>query len=174
MPSESGLSIFQLARMARDWDEATLVKNHGPAFFLRELDAASVAGPMEQTLMGIAAKRANPAAGLDADYRVHALLKTTDKRFGGDYLAIGRGHANDVVIAHPSVSKRHAVLTEKAGRFFIADAGSRFGTLVNDQPVPGYRDGEAVALNDGDKVRLGDVRVTFALPARVLKLCKEA
>lgn len=51
-----------------------------------------------------------------------------------------------------SISRRHAQLLWRGGRWFIADLGSRHGTLLNAQPL---RAEEPVPLSDGDFVQLG-------------------
>lgn len=46
---------------------------------------------------------------------------------------IGRLPENDLVLAHPFVSRRHADIVVEAGVPFIVDQGSRHGTFVNGQ-----------------------------------------
>jgi hypothetical protein len=43
---------------------------------------------------------------------------------------LGRGHGSDLRIPDISVSRCHAQLSNRDGRFFIADIRSKFGTLV--------------------------------------------
>jgi sigma-B regulation protein RsbU (phosphoserine phosphatase) len=50
---------------------------------------------------------------------------------------IGRLPENDIVLAHPFVSRRHADLILESGRCFIADQGSRHGTFINGKPATG-------------------------------------
>src|SRR3954454_1010589 len=71
----------------------------------------------------------------------------------------------DVVLHDPEVSRRHAALRESASGLAIEDLGSTNGTFVNEVRVTGV-----VALNDGDKLRLGDtvlrLKLGVAEPAR--------
>lgn len=67
-----------------------------------------------------------------------------------DRLLIGRHPACDVVVADPSVSRRHAQLTFRDGIWVLQDLASTNGTAVN-----GERVGRA-ALHSGDLVELGD------------------
>jgi len=53
----------------------------------------------------------------------------------GAQLTIGRKADNDVVVDDPSVSSRHAKITQVQSVFFIEDLGSTNGTTVNDKPV---------------------------------------
>jgi len=43
---------------------------------------------------------------------------------------LGRGHDCDIKIQDISVSRHHAVIGFKDGRFFIEDRKSKFGTLI--------------------------------------------
>jgi hypothetical protein len=67
-------------------------------------------------------------------------------------LHIGRGDENEIILKHPSISRRHAQLFfDPDGNAFISDLQSTNGTFVNGQKVTsGY------SLNRGDKVELGD------------------
>ena len=57
----------------------------------------------------------------------------------------------DVVLADPEVSRRHAVVRQLDTGLAIEDLGSSNGTFVNGERVAG-----AVALSEGDSVRLGN------------------
>lgn len=66
--------------------------------------------------------------------------------------SIGRTPNNDIVIAQPQVSSRHALLHHVGGKLFIEDAGSANGTYVRGQRItPGQR----VAVSAGEKVFIG-------------------
>jgi uncharacterized protein YkwD len=71
-------------------------------------------------------------------------------------VTIGSHRSNDIVIDDNTVSRRHATITRKTGRFEIADLGSTNGTLVN-----GKRVRDPVALGRGDEIRFGSARYTF-------------
>lgn len=49
------------------------------------------------------------------------------------------------------LSRRHARVFLKGGKFFVSDTGSSNGTLVNDEPVQA----EAVSLQQGDRINFG-------------------
>ena len=54
-----------------------------------------------------------------------------------------------------TVSRKHAVLVERDGDFFIEDQGSLNGTFVNRKRV------ESGQLEDGDELQIGKYRLTF-------------
>jgi pSer/pThr/pTyr-binding forkhead associated (FHA) protein len=69
---------------------------------------------------------------------------------------IGRVPGNDLVIADPSVSARHARLRLSGGVWTLADLGSVNGTSVDGTPVV-----RAQALAPGSEVVLGETRLVF-------------
>lgn len=73
---------------------------------------------------------------------------------------IGRVEPAGLVIADSEVSRRHARLTFREGKYFLEDLGSVNGTLINGQRMSGES-----ALTDGDEIRLGSkVVLTFHQP----------
>lgn len=48
---------------------------------------------------------------------------------------VGRLPENDLVLAHPYVSRRHADILIEGDQFFLLDQGSRHGTFVNGKPA---------------------------------------
>lgn len=69
---------------------------------------------------------------------------------------IGRSASNDVRLEDPSVSRRHARLVPRSGRYLISDAGSSAGTAVNGARIAGER-----VLRSGDTIGVGDVTLRF-------------
>ena len=74
----------------------------------------------------------------------------------GRTFTIGRGDDNDIVLRHPSVSTRHAVLRREPRGFVLEDAQSTFGSFVGEQRLT-----REVVLRDGDALRLGRVDLEF-------------
>lgn len=68
---------------------------------------------------------------------------------------IGRGETNDLTLNDAAASREHAVLEEKAGKFYIEDRKSKNGTLLNGQRITTH------ALSDGDEIRIGEYRILF-------------
>jgi hypothetical protein len=65
-------------------------------------------------------------------------------------LVIGRGEEADVAVAEAAVSRRHALIWLREGRWLIQDARGSVHTLVNGRPVE-----RATVLRSGDVVGLG-------------------
>lgn len=70
--------------------------------------------------------------------------------------AIGRDLDNDIVLADPTISSRHAVLNRRDAAWWLEDLGSTNGTFVNDQRLA--RAAPAV-VRSGDVVQFGAVRL---------------
>ncbi len=69
----------------------------------------------------------------------------------GEY-TLGRFPTNDIVIPDPYVSRRHARLFYKDGRWFIEDLGSTNGTIVDNEDLRGKEPRE---LKDGSEIVVG-------------------
>ena len=77
----------------------------------------------------------------------------------GRQFLIGRLPSCDLMLDQPAISRRHAVIYQRDGSWFIADAGSSNGTFVNLTPAV-----EPARLADGDEIRLGEaVTIRFEL-----------
>lgn len=67
------------------------------------------------------------------------IIKPNDNK---DSFKLGRGHESDLRINDISVSRCHAIIKFKDGKFFLEDNLSKFGTLVlvkNKTPlIPNY------------------------------------
>jgi hypothetical protein len=72
---------------------------------------------------------------------------------------IGRTHDNDLRILEPTVSRLHAMLTQRNGEATIVDANSRNGVYVNGIQV------RYAKLEDGDVVTFGTVRFRYRVGA---------
>ncbi|MFQ6058844.1 MAG: FhaA domain-containing protein [Anaerolineae bacterium] len=70
-------------------------------------------------------------------------------------LTLGRSLDNDIILEDRSVSRHHALLVRRYGRYTLHDLDSANGTLVNGQPI------SQCLLRDGDVIALGDVELIF-------------
>ena len=74
-------------------------------------------------------------------------------------VSIGRTAENDVVLYDPGVSRKHVVIRDEGGRFFVQDQGSANGTQVNGNPVTEEE------LQSGDLLSVGPVVFAVELAA---------
>ena len=90
------------------------------------------------------------------------LLRITSDQLKGIFeieegqLKVGRSRDNNIRLAHKSVSRHHAVITEEEdGRLLIKDLASTYGSYINEDKVnEGYAE-------DGDIIRLGRIRLAY-------------
>jgi hypothetical protein len=73
----------------------------------------------------------------------------------GERTRIGRSPDCEIFLDDVTVSRNHAVLIERDGRFFVEDEGSLNGTFVNRRRI------DSVELENGDEVQIGKYRLTF-------------
>ena len=75
----------------------------------------------------------------------------------GTSLIIGRAESADLQIDSARVSREHAHIEIRDGRYILKDLGSTNHTIVNGQRI------ESVELADGDVILVGDSQVTFLM-----------
>lgn len=71
----------------------------------------------------------------------------------------GRDPGADIVLDHPTVSRRHVRFSVRGVDVEIQDLGSANGTFINGRPL----DQRPCLLADGDQVRLGHLQLRFYL-----------
>ncbi len=100
-----------------------------------------------------------------ARLRLSAIGDVEPRSFSIDraQISIGTAGGNDLTLAGNGVSRRHATLARRSGRWEVADQGSTNGTFVNGVKI----DGRAV-VNPGDEIAFGGARyrIMRAAPAR--------
>jgi hypothetical protein len=73
----------------------------------------------------------------------------------GERTLIGRSPECPVFLDDVTVSRKHAALVQRDGRWLIEDQGSLNGTFVNRRRV------DSAELSDGDEIQIGKYRLTF-------------
>jgi hypothetical protein len=76
-------------------------------------------------------------------------------RPSGERTRIGRSPDCDIFLDDVTVSRNHAVLVHRNGRYYVEDQGSLNGTFVNRTRI------DSAALSEGDEVQIGKYRMTF-------------
>jgi FHA domain len=86
---------------------------------------------------------------VDGEEATPAPLLALDWTGASDELLVGRHDACDVMVSHPSVSRKHARLSFRDGHWVLRDLDSTNGTRVNGKRVVRCR------LEPGDRLSLG-------------------
>ncbi len=71
--------------------------------------------------------------------------------FDGTEISVGRVQGNDLMLPKGNVSKRHARLLYRDGRFIVTDLNSTNGTYVNRRRIT-----QATIVREGDRIYIGD------------------
>ncbi len=72
---------------------------------------------------------------------------------------IGREVDNDIVLTDTKISRYHAEIIMDNGAWTLIDLGSFNQTFLNGLPIT-----KPMALEDGDRIGVGEIELTFALP----------
>lgn len=101
-------------------------------------------------VQGIGPPAGGPVMKLHWELGGHAHDETV---LGGEPVTIGRDASAAITIASPTVSRQHARIAEKGGRFVITDAtAGRNPVTINQRALSGER-----YLSPGDVIKLGEV-----------------
>ncbi|HVR19951.1 MAG TPA: FHA domain-containing protein, partial [Polyangiaceae bacterium] len=80
--------------------------------------------------------------------------------FESSELTVGRVQGNDIMLPKGNVSKRHARLLYRDGRFIVTDLNSTNGTYVNRRRIA-----QATIVREGDRIYVGDFVLRVEPPA---------
>ncbi len=99
----------------------------------------------------------SPDSGEPGPIRGFFLIIGGDRHFPLDrpVVNIGRRLDNQIILEDPHVSRTHAQLRWRDGRFVLFDLGSTSGTKVNGRPVKQH------TLLPGDVITIGPVRMVY-------------
>lgn len=76
--------------------------------------------------------------------------------FEAEDVTVGRVQGNELMLPKGNVSKQHARLSLKDGRFLVNDLKSTNGTYVNGRKIT-----QALVVREGDKIYVGDYVLRF-------------
>jgi pSer/pThr/pTyr-binding forkhead associated (FHA) protein len=78
-------------------------------------------------------------------------------------VTIGRDETNDLTFGSPTVSREHAAVAFRNGRWYVEDRGSYNGTFLNGVRV---QPGSPLPLRHADRIGIGAESVLFSWPAQ--------
>jgi hypothetical protein len=157
----TGILLTQLAEAGARLGRERFQKNYGDAFLLLARVGGGPDGFSAEPVTAV--ERTGPRTMM-----AYPLKKRPDAPY--DFVSVGRSPQNDVVLMESSVSRMHATLDKDGEQWRILDAGSRHGTKVNGELAPARGHGQPIVLTSGDRVKFGDVIVSFVGAAGVLDL----
>jgi hypothetical protein len=146
-----------------------------PAGFVRELKepvlwverpAPEAASDDERSLHTASGVHPGPDGG---EPLLMSIRKIKDNAFQRG-VTLGRTQNNDLVIDDASVSRFHAWFQQaEDGRWAVADAGSKNGTMVSLNKLAGRK---LQPLEGGERLRFGSVDAWFLMPQKVIERLK--
>ncbi len=86
---------------------------------------------------------------------IHAPIGTWEVQFTKEFMTVGRDEDNDIPIAEPSVSRRHASIERRGTDFIIRELQSTNGVWRGQERI------RELKLRDGDVLRLGHAKLIF-------------
>jgi pSer/pThr/pTyr-binding forkhead associated (FHA) protein len=79
-------------------------------------------------------------------------------------ITIGRDAKNDLAFASPTVSREHAAIAFRDGRWYVEDRGNFNGTFLNGTRV---QPGTPLPLRHADRIGIGAETLLFSWPAQL-------
>ncbi len=99
------------------------------------------------------------AKRLERGTHAAAIINKRGEHSNDPLVSVGRSKSSDLILLHPSVSTKHAILdTDPLGGYFLKDAESTNGTSVNGKKLA---KGEFVDIYPGDELCFGQVTGTL-------------
>jgi pSer/pThr/pTyr-binding forkhead associated (FHA) protein len=79
-------------------------------------------------------------------------------------LTIGRAPDNELTLDSPAVSREHAAVVSREGRWYVEDRGSYNGTFLNGTRV---NPGAPLPLRHADRIEIGGESLVFSSPGQL-------
>ncbi len=95
---------------------------------------------------------------------------SSDFPIQSEAFSVGRAPDNDLVISHPSVSRKHARIKIEGETLIIEDLNSANGSFLGTSPIPANT---PTAVSKGARLVLGEVGLEFIPPAPPEEVMRE-
>jgi hypothetical protein len=159
------VSPSRLAQLRAELQEAATTP---PPASTGTTGATGVASPLSSAVDSQPPSAASPVAPLTAERTVvmgrRAFLRLATEGgeevflLGEGPLTLGRSPRNNVVLSAQTVSRKHAVIDAKDGKFIVDDVSSGGGILVNGERVT------SAVLQNGDEIKVGPFLLRYEGP----------
>jgi len=136
--AEEGMALHQVRVEAR-WTPEEAAEEVGET---RDMETSEVEAEAAATM----APPGRPFLILEGQRHVNLLQPV---------ISIGRALGNNIIIEDPRVSRQHAQLRQRYGRYVLYDLGSSGGTRINGYPI------EECVLHSGDVISFAGVQVIY-------------
>jgi ABC-type multidrug transport system ATPase subunit/pSer/pThr/pTyr-binding forkhead associated (FHA) protein len=159
----------QVSILAR-WAQAVAVGAPAPGPQVPAQAQPAAYGPPPQ--QGAPPQGAPPAAaGSDAPRKHRTVIgELSLEKLASNVVTIGRTPDNQIVVQHPQVSARHAVILRQGEQLFLEDQGSANGTFVRGQRIaPRQR----VPIQNGEKVFIGPMPLLIQVSGQQVNVVVE-
>lgn len=159
------VSIESFVSGLRDVQEKEFVGRYSHPFLLQLNESNSTDALWRTTSVRIELTGASSVKPL--------FVYTVKKRAGANpfaFVTIGRAANNDLVLPYPSISKFHASLASRDGKWTVTDADSSNGTGLDGTRIPGKK---PTPIQSGSLIELGGViQVVFLGPRETWEVMK--
>ncbi len=146
----------ELTELARRVDEKTFAKRVSGLFLILSTASGEVLENIRSTVR--VSRTGSTPTPEPRGFVVIEVARRQSSPFE-DLVSVGRTDANDVVLAHPTVSKLHATFTkDDGGAWFLVDQGSTNGTWVDGVRLAAQK---PHPLRGDDMVAFGEYHVAL-------------
>lgn len=123
-------------------------------------DAISPKGELPKSLTAHYIKKPGAAASVKGAEIIVMLADKIVNKYAIEKTetTIGRSAGSDILLDNPGVSRHHAVITEKGGKFIVEDKGSANGTFISGEKITSRE------LKNSDRIQILNYSLTLKLP----------
>jgi hypothetical protein len=119
--------------------------------------AATLGGELDLRNLELSVELGTAPVSAAAAYEVYPVTKKPGAPFA-EMITLGRTNNNDIVLDHVTISRFHLYFRKRGEVWVVADAGSKNGSALGDQPMEARHEYD---LRSGMQIKIGEVQTTF-------------
>jgi hypothetical protein len=171
------IGLQMLQKMARVYDKMEFKRfMQQPVFVGASIQAGSLATENRHTedelnktvIFEVDAAETASSSSESLKHAIYPLVKNDYSTGRIHIFSIGRVGGNDMIMPDYAISKEHALIEIKQGKYLIRDGGSTNGTFINGQRV----DKRPVPIRDKDIVAFARYEFTFLFPESLYEILR--